>query len=619
MAIINGTPGTDVFQGTEVDDQITGLGGNDLISGEGANDLIDGGDGDDVIYGDAGTGTAPGNNAGSLLLTSTNFVSETATGNNNAQVGDSAIYRDVAVLDDGTSVWGRLIVTGTSDPNLNIDISSSAGAEILLNSGTGQVGAGRTASFRFEFFDPATGNPVSLNSTATFNDLDRNSPGDQESVTIDSGSFSAFGTSQDTSLNITTVGGRVTAAGTEANDPTDQDAWFSTQFENREFIEFTLEARSTQSGFTFSGDLIDDGVIVPVEAGDDTLFGGAGQDVIFGQGGADSIDGGAGDDTLEGGSGDDVVLGGAGNDDLFGGEGRDTLDGGEGDDVLRGDLGEDLLIAGPGNDILDGQDNSDRFRIDFAGNHTIIGGEDANGLDVDILDLSGVSANVIRTGAESGRVDFLDAGGNVINTATYSEIEQVICFTSGTRIATLRGEVPVEALEPGDRVITRDNGSQIVRWCGRRDLQATALAAAPDLQPVLIRAGSLGPDSPVRDMMVSPNHRMLLNQPVAQLLFEESEVLVAAKHLAGMDGIQSVRTESVSYIHVMFDAHEIILADGAWSESFQPGAISLGSIGHEQRGEILALFPELAETQGLNAYGSARRSLRRHEAQLLRA
>ncbi|MCQ0093660.1 Hint domain-containing protein [Roseovarius sp. M141] len=619
MAIINGTPNDDVFQGTEDDDVITGLGGDDLISGEGQDDFIDGGDGDDVIYGDAGTGTAPGSNAGSLLLSSTNFVSETASGNNNAGVGDSAIYRDVAVLEDGTSVWGRLIVTGASDPNLNIDISGSNGAEILLNSGPWwqQVGAGRTASFRFEFFDPATGDPVALNSTATFNDLDRNSVGDQESVTIDSNSFSAYGTSQDTSLNVTTTGGQVTAAGTEANDPTDQDAWFSTEFENREFIEFTLEARSTQSGFTFSGDLIDDVVITPVVAGDDTLLGGDGQDVIFGQGGNDSIDGGDGNDTLEGGSGDDIVTGGAGNDQLFGGEGRDTLSGGEGNDTVRGDLGDDLLVGGAGNDRLEGEDNSDTFRFDAAGNHTVIGGEDADGLDVDVLDLSGLSTNVTRTGAESGTVDFLDASGNVTHTMTYSEIEQVICFTPGTRIATPRGEVPVEMLSIGDRVITRDNGLQPVRWCGRRDLRVGELIATPKVQPVLIRAGSLGPNMPVRDMMVSPNHRMLLNRATAQLLFEESEVLVAAKHLVGMDGVERVRPAGVSYIHVMFDAHEVILADGAWSESFQPGDTSLGAVGQEQRDEILGLFPELAQAQGLSAYRAARRSLKGYEAKLL--
>ncbi|MBK0328302.1 Hint domain-containing protein [Rhodobacteraceae bacterium F11138] len=624
MADIDGTPNDDVIQGTEEDDVINGLGGNDLISGEGKDDVIDGGDGDDTIYGDAGIGTAPGSDADSLLLSSTNFEEESARGNNNAEVGDWAIYRDVATLDDGTSVWGRLVLTDKSDPNLNVDLSGSSGGEIQLNTGPWweRVGPGRTASFRFEFFDPLTGDPVALNSTATFNDLDRNSPGDQESVTIDSSSFSAYGTTQDTSLNITTSDGQVNAAGTEANDPTDQDAWFSAQFENREFIEFTLESRSTQSWFTFSGDVIDNSVIVPVEAGNDTLSGGAGNDVIFGQGGNDIIDGGDGADTLEGGSGNDTISGGAGNDELYGGDGNDTLSGGTGFDVVRGQAGEDLLIGGEGLDRLDGGEDSDRFRFDAAGDHVVIGGEDADGQDVDVLDLSGFRTNIIYAPGdpEAGTVQFLNADGLVTDTMVFSEIEKVIiCFAPGTRIATAAGDVAVEDLSPGDKVITRDNGLQPVRWAGRRDLDAAELIASPRLRPVLIRAGSLGPNMPERDLLVSPNHRMLLTGSEAHLLFEEPEVLVPAKHLTGLDGVQRVCPDGVSYIHVMFDAHEVIRADGAWSESFQPGDMSLAGIARAQRDEILRLFPELRQTQGMNAYRSARRSLKRHESQLLLA
>ncbi len=622
MANINGTPNDDIIQGAEDNDVIDGQGGNDLISGEGKDDVIDGGDGDDTIYGDEGTGTAPGSNAGALLLSRSNFVSESASGNNNATVGDWAIYRDVATLENGNSVWGRLVITGVSDPGMNIDISGPSGAEILLNSGPQwqRTGPGNTASFRFEFFDPVTGDPVSLNSTATFNDLDRNKVGDQEAVTIDSGSFTAYGTSQDTSLNVVTNGGQVAAAGTEANDPTDQDAWFSTAFENREFIEFTLESRSTQSGFTFSGDLIDDSIVVPVEAGNDTLSGGAGDDVIFGQGGNDVIDGGDGNDILEGGSGADTVSGGAGVDEVFGGAGTDTLRGGDGNDIVKGEGGEDLIYGDRGDDWLEGGAKSDTFRFDAAGNHTVIGGEDADGQDVDVLDLSGMRTNVVKTGAESGTVEFEDASGNITHTMTYSEIEQVIiCFAPGTGIATPRGTVAVETLAPGDRVVTRDNGVQTVRWVGRRDLRAGELIASPRLRPVLIRAGALGPNLPERDLMVSPNHRMLLSPAAADVLFAEPEVLVPAKHLVGLAGVQRVCPAGVSYVHVMFDAHEVILADGAWSESFQPGDMSLGGIGHGQREEILGLFPDLARAEGLNAYRAARRSLKRYEAQLLLA
>lgn len=91
--------------------------------------------------------------------------------NNNAQPGDIAIYADVAELPDGSSVSARLIVVSTTNPNLNIDMSGGNGSEILLNSGSGRVPAGAEASFRMQFFDPLTGDPIALNPVATFNDL----------------------------------------------------------------------------------------------------------------------------------------------------------------------------------------------------------------------------------------------------------------------------------------------------------------------------------------------------------------------------------------------------------------------------------------------------------------
>lgn len=622
MANINGTSNNDTIQGTNEDDTIQSLGGADLVSGEGGDDSIQGGEGNDTLFGDVGEGTAPGNDASPIELNINNLVSDTSFGNNNAQPGDVAIYSNVAQLEDGTPISARLVLVSVSDPNLNVDISGGRGFEILINSGSSfeRLPAGEEATFRLEFFDPATNQNIALNSTGTFNDLDRNSPGDQESVTVDADSFTAFGTASDTSLSVTQGGGTVNAAGTEPNSPSDQDAWFSAEFENREFIEFTLEARSTQSGFTFSGDLIDDVVVTPIEAGDDTIEGGAGQDVIFGQGGNDSLLGGSGDDVIDGGEGNDVLEGGQGQDLLVGGAGNDTLSGGSGDDTLQGGEGEDLITVGPDNSIAEGGLGSDTFGFDGLGNHVIVGGEDADGSDIDVLDLTGVRANVLPNGPglESGTIELLDDNGNVARFVTYSEIEQIIiCFTPGTRIATPKGEIAVEKLKCGDKVITRDNGAQTLRWVGRRDLSPDDMRMNEAFQPVLIRAGALGNGVPERDMLVSPQHRMLVKSDLAEVMFQEREVLIAAKHLTGLDGVDQVRTGAVSYLHLMFDQHEVVLAEGAWAESFQPGDQSLRGIGAEQRDEILTLFPELDTLAGLDTYSSARLSLKRHEAHTL--
>ncbi|WP_147104492.1 Hint domain-containing protein [Tateyamaria sp. syn59] len=618
MANINGTSNNDTLQGTNDDDTIRGFNGQDLVSGEGGDDSILGGGGDDTLFGDVGEGTAPGNDATPLVIARGNRVTQNSRDND---PGDSAVYRNVAQLEDGTQVSARLVLVSKSDPNLTVDLSGPTGAEILMNGN----GSGDTASFRLEFFIPSSpnatsGTPVALNSTATVNDLDRNSPGDQEAVTIDASSFTAFATSSDSVLNVIESGGQVTAEGRGNNDPDDQEAWFSASFENRTFIEFTLEARSSNSGFSFSGDLIDDSVVTPIEAGDDTIDGGTGQDVIFGQGGNDSLSGGQGDDDIDGGEGNDVLDGGQGQDELIGGAGNDTLVGGTGDDTLLGGAGEDLITLGPDNDRAEGGTGSDRFIFDGLGNHNIVGGEDADGSDIDVLDLTGVRANVLPDGpgSESGTVELLDENGNVARRVTYSEIEQIIiCFTPGTRIATPRGEVPVEQLEAGDRVFTRDNGAQPLRWVGRRDLGPEEMRGNDSFQPILIRRGALGKGLPERDMLVSPQHRMLVNSDLAEVMFEEREVLIAAKHLTGLDGVDQVQTGAVSYLHLMFDQHEVVLADGAWSESFQPGDHSLRGIGADQRVEVLELFPELDTLVGLDSYGAARLSLKRHEAQIL--
>ncbi|WP_420012176.1 Hint domain-containing protein [Tateyamaria sp.] len=602
MAVINGTSNNDTLQGTNDNDTINAQNGQDLVSGEGGDDSILGGGGNDTIFGDVGEGTAPGQDASPLVIDINNLVTPQSSNN---QPDDFSVYKNVVQLEDGTQVSARIVLVSKSDPNMTVDLSGGDGFEILMNGN----GTGDTASFRMEFFIPdspnaTTGTPVALNSTATINDLDRNSVTDREAVTIDANSFTAFATSSDTSLNVTQSGGMVTAAGGEQNSPDDQDAWFSASFENREFIEFTLESRNANSGFSFSGDLIDDSVVTPIEAGDDTIEGGSGQDQIFGQGGNDSLVGDGGDDTLDGGEGNDTLEGGLGQDSLVGGAGEDFLTGGQGNDTLEGGDGADLLELGPGSDQADGGLISDRFIFAEGGNHTIVGGEDADGSDIDVLDLTGQRTNVIQTGPESGTIEFLDENGNIIGRTTYSEIEQIIiCFTPGTRIATQKGEVAVERLQPGDKVFTRDNGIQTLRWVGQRDLAPQEMRAHPEFQPVLIRKGALGNDLPQRDMLVSPQHRMLLTSDLAEVMFDEREVLVAAKHLTGLDGVDQVQTGAVSYLHLMFDQHEVVLADGAWSESFQPGDHSLKGIGADQRSEVLTLFPELETLAGLDAAG----------------
>ncbi len=198
------------------------------------------------------------------------------------------------------------------------------------------------------------------------------------------------------------------------------------------------------------------------------------------------------------------------------------------------------------------------------------------------------------------------------------EIAKIIpCFTPGTLIATPRGEVPVEQLRVGDMVITRDNGIQSIRWVGHRPMSAHALLANPHLKPVILRKGALGHDLPERDMMVSPQHRLLVANERTALYFEEHEVLVAAKHLLDNRGVTEIESSGTTYVHFMCERHEVVLSNGAWSETFQPGDYTLKGMGNAQRIELFELFPELRDTGGRAAYSAARKTLKRHEAQLI--
>ncbi len=152
----------------------------------------------------------------------------------------------------------------------------------------------------------------------------------------------------------------------------------------------------------------------------------------------------------------------------------------------------------------------------------------------------------------------------------------VICFTPGTMIRTAQGCTEIETLRPGDRVQTKDNGMQEVLWCGHRRMTGARLHAMPHLRPIRFRAGALGVGRPEDDLLVSPQHRMLVNGQASRALFNTDEVLVAAEDLLNDHSIMvdhSVR--EVTYIHVLLERHQIIWANGLETESFHPANTGL--------------------------------------------
>lgn len=201
-----------------------------------------------------------------------------------------------------------------------------------------------------------------------------------------------------------------------------------------------------------------------------------------------------------------------------------------------------------------------------------------------------------------------DSLGSIVD-----DISILVCFTAGTLIETEAGLRPVETLGCGDLVWTADRGLRPLRWVGHRRVTQAEQQADASLRPVVIQPGALGGGLPLRRLAVSPQHRMLLGDWRSELYFGESEILVPAIGLVNGSNIRQEISADLTYVHILFDQHEIVRAEGALSESFYPSALSLTGVEAAARAEILRLFPDLP----ICAPKTVRPVLRRLETRLV--
>ncbi len=194
----------------------------------------------------------------------------------------------------------------------------------------------------------------------------------------------------------------------------------------------------------------------------------------------------------------------------------------------------------------------------------------------------------------------------------------VICFTPGTRIATPGGARLIQELRPGDRILTKDNGAQEILWSGSRRMSGARLYAMPHLRPIRFRAGALGIERPDADLVVSPQHRMVLNGPAARSLFNTEEVLVKAEDLLNdLTICIDHALREVTYIHILLDRHNIVWANGMETESFHPSNTAMDTIEPAQREALMAILPEISVNPA--SYGDyVRRNLSSSEVAILR-
>jgi hypothetical protein len=168
------------------------------------------------------------------------------------------------------------------------------------------------------------------------------------------------------------------------------------------------------------------------------------------------------------------------------------------------------------------------------------------------------------------------------------------CYLAGTRIATPTGEVLVERLAIGDRVVTLSGAERPIKWMGRRSYGGRFVMGRKDILPICVKAGSLDSNVPRRDLWISPHHAMYLEG-----------VLIEAKDLVnGVSIVQAEQVQNVEYFHIELDSHDVIIAEGAPSESFiDDDSRGMFHNAHEYR----TLYPQQAAT------GLARYCAPRHE------
>lgn len=593
---LDGAGGADTLLGAAGNDTLSGGIGIDRLQGGADSDLAYGGADGDVIYGDAGTDTLFGDAGADTIFggTENDLLYGGDDGDSlSGDGGNDTIFGGLGA-DSASGGAGNDLVIGED----GVDTLSGDGGDDTLRGGIGADVL--NGSQGLDLADYSDSNVAVLVNLATGTYSFGTAAGDS-GAGIDGMIGSAF--------NDTLTG----------------------------FDGFSSDPNDTYSNIIYGA--AGDDAIVGL-AGPDTLYGGdnndtvqgdTGQDLLYGDAGRDSVSGGADNDTVYGGADADTVYGGDNDDAVYGDAGNDSVFGGAGTDILFGGIGLDTLFGGLGQDFVSGGDDQDLVQVSYtAGVNDVLGSETVDGgaggtdndtLSVDITGFGWTRIDIAYSPGndENGTITFFGADGTtVVGTLTFTDIENlvIVCFTAGTKILTERGAVAVEDLGPGDMVVTRDNGLQPLRWVGSRKLSYSELQARPELQPVRIAANALAGVGPERAMMVSPQHRVLIEGARAEMFFGESEVLVPAKHLTSMAEVtRALPVEGVTYVHILFDRHEIVQSEGIWTESFQPAERTLGALEEAARAEVLAIFPELASDESI--FPAARLSLKAHEARVL--
>ena len=171
-----------------------------------------------------------------------------------------------------------------------------------------------------------------------------------------------------------------------------------------------------------------------------------------------------------------------------------------------------------------------------------------------------------------------------------------ICFCRGTDILTPDGYRKIETLRIGDLIINEMGAAKPIRWISYTTASIMEMFRDPNRRPVRIPANAIEPGVPSSDLFVSAQHRVVLEDASAELLFGQNKVLAIAKHLVGSIAEWAMPASTVEYYHLLLDSHDIVIANNLASESFQLSLRGFAGMSHEAQRSLTEALPD-AELQ----------------------